>query len=65
MVDLQTLLQEKFHISETLLSFTEQIEKELASQFEQTDRIAEYNQMKVIHAMQKNRLSDTHFAATT
>ncbi|MBS4961155.1 MAG: methionine gamma-lyase family protein [Clostridiales bacterium] len=65
MVDLQTLLQEKFHISKTLLSFTEQIEKELASQFEQTDRIAEYNQMKVIHAMQKNRLSDTHFAATT
>ncbi len=29
------------------------------------DEIKNYNQLKVIRAMQKNRLSDTHFGGTT
>ncbi len=33
--------------------------------FDEIDRVAEYNQCKVIGAMQKNRVNATHFAAST
>ncbi len=52
-------------ISNEVLSFGEDIIADLKERFEEIDRIAEYNQMKVIKAMQDNRLSDVHFAATT
>jgi cystathionine beta-lyase family protein involved in aluminum resistance len=41
------------------------IEEKLSRRFIEIDRVAEFNQMKVLSAMQKNRLSDIHFAATT
>lgn len=44
-------------ISEEVLCVGNQIETELKERFEQFDAIAEYNQLKVIHAMQKNRVS--------
>ncbi len=44
-------------ISEEVLRVGNQIETELKERFEQFDAIAEYNQLKVIHAMQKNRVS--------
>ncbi|HCR39617.1 MAG TPA: hypothetical protein DIW41_01820, partial [Lachnospiraceae bacterium] len=37
----------------------------LKERFAKIDRIAEFNQLKVLKAMQDNRLSDIHFAATT
>ena len=37
----------------------------LRARFDEIDRVAEYNQCKVIGAMQKNRVDATHFAATT
>lgn len=40
-------------------------EKSLKERFEGIDRVAEYNQLKVIKAFQDNRVSDIHFAATT
>lgn len=43
----------------------ERILTELAPRFEEIDRAAEYNQMKVIGAMQENRLSEAHFGAST
>ncbi|MGN0505532.1 MAG: aminotransferase class I/II-fold pyridoxal phosphate-dependent enzyme [Lachnospiraceae bacterium] len=52
-------------ISEKVLNFCGEIESGLKERFEKIDRIAEYNQCKVIAAMQKNKLSDIHFAATT
>ena len=52
-------------ISEEVLNFCEPILKELEPRFEQIDQIAEYNQLKVLSALQKNRVSDRHFAATT
>lgn len=36
-----------------------------SEQFQAIDRIAEYNQLKVLKAMQNNRLSEAHFAAVT
>ncbi len=52
-------------ISSKVLDFCEEVEESLKPRFEQIDHTAEYNQMKVIKAMQDNRVSDVHFAATT
>ena len=52
-------------ISKKVLDFGKEIEKSLKERFEAIDMRAEYNQMKVIKAMQENRVSDIHFAATT
>ena len=45
--------------------FGEEILAGLRARFDEIDRVAEYNQCKVIGAMQKNRVDATHFAATT
>ena len=47
----------KLGLSEAVIAFGEKIEKDLKSRFEQIDMIAEMNQLKVLHAMQKNRVS--------
>ncbi len=52
-------------ISEKVFSFCKKTEDSLWERFTEIDRVAEYNQCKVIAAMQKNKLSDIHFAATT
>ena len=52
-------------ISLKVLNFGLKIEEELKERFASIDETAEYNQMKVIKAMQKARVSDIHFAATT
>ncbi|NLK03585.1 MAG: hypothetical protein GX319_04135 [Clostridiales bacterium] len=52
-------------IDQRLISLSKNIESDLSDRFGQIDQIAEYNQLKVLHAMQKNKVSDVHFAATT
>lgn len=52
-------------ISEEVYAFGKTIEGSLRERFETIDEVAEYNQLKVIQAMQKNKLSDIHFSATT
>ena len=52
-------------ISESVLNFASSVETGLKPRFETIDARAEYNQMKVLKAMQDNRVSDIHFAATT
>ena len=52
-------------ISEAVQSFGEEILKTLKERFEAIDEVTEYNQMKVIRAMQEHRVSDIHFAATS
>ena len=52
-------------ISDAVLEFGLDIEKQLKERFTAIDETAEYNQMKVIRAMQECRVSDIHFAATT
>ena len=52
-------------ISAPVLAFCREIEEGLKERFARIDENAEYNQMKVIKAMQDNRVSDVHFAATT
>ena len=52
-------------IGDDVLSLANNVLNGLKDRFEAIDAIAEVNQLKVIKAMQTNRVSDTHFAATT
>jgi len=54
-----------FGVSEAVLALAEKAEGGLAEQFALADGIGEYNQLKVLEAMRKNRLSEAHFAPTT
>lgn len=60
-----TKMYESLHVDEKVLEFCKEIEGGLKERFEQIDQVAEYNQLKVIKAMQEHRVSDVHFAATT
>ena len=52
-------------ISPEVYAFGEEILHSLQERFHSIDATAEYNQGKVLAAMQKNRVNATHFAATT
>ena len=52
-------------ISEPVYDFTEEIWESLKERFEEIDAVSEYNQMKVIEAMQKNRVSEACLLGTT
>lgn len=58
-------LKELFGIDEATLAFCQSIEKELEFCFRNLDETMHLNGAKVLYAMQKNKLSDVHFAATT
>ncbi len=58
-------MYESLGISKEVLEYGERVLRDIAPSFAEIDRIAEYNQCKVISAMQKNRVNATHFAATT
>lgn len=56
---------EELGISEKVYTFGHQIEASLKERFDAIDTIAEYNQLKVIRAMQKNRVSAECFQASS
>lgn len=58
-------MYQKFGICRRVLDYGLSVESGLKERFLAIDENAEYNQMKVIQAMQKARVSDIHFAATT
>lgn len=58
-------MYEQLGIERKVLEFGKEIEGLLFERFAAIDETAEYNQLKVIKAMQDNRVSDIHFAATT
>lgn len=60
-----TEMYQKLGISQKVQRYCSQIEEQLKSRFAEVDATAEYNQMKVLQAMQESRVSDIHFAATT
>lgn len=64
MKETKTLYRE-MGISEEVLAFGEQAEAELKKRFEAIEENVEYNQMKVLRAMQKNRVEAACFAATS
>ena len=58
-------LYQKLGISEAVYQFGEEIQAELKERFEEIDNQAESNQLKIIAAMQKNRVSESCFAASS
>ena len=52
-------------ISRAVYDYSEQTIARLKERFDEIDRVAEYNQAKVLRAMQENRVNATCFAATT
>ena len=52
-------------VSRPVYEYGEAVLASLRQRFDAVDRTAEYNQAKVLAAMQKNRVNATHFAATT
>ena len=55
----------KMGISNQVYDFCEAIWQSLEKRFDEIDNISEYNQMKVIEAMQKNRVSEACLLGTT
>lgn len=60
-MDNTELIYEKCGIKKEVFRFGERIEKELEERFSGYDRIAEYNQLKVVHAMQSCKVSEACF----
>ena len=58
-------MYEKLGVSEKVYAFGESVLEALKDRFAAIDAVAEYNQAKVIYAMQKNRVNAGCFAATT
>jgi len=52
-------------LSDKVIAYCSEIEDKLSQRFVSIDKVAEFNQLKILKAMQDNRLSDVHFAATT
>jgi cystathionine beta-lyase family protein involved in aluminum resistance len=58
-------MYKQFGISDHLIQLKDQMEVRLSNRFKDLDQIKEYNQLKVLKAMQDNQLSDRHFNWTT
>ena len=58
-------MYESVGIAPKAYEFGETILESLRQRFEAIDHVAEYNQLKVLHAMQENKISAACFAATT
>ena len=65
---MNTLLKDYYtslHIDERVFDYCQKIEDSLKDRFAAIDAICEINQMKVIKAMQDNRLAEAHFAGSS
>ena len=58
-------LIEELNIDPKILSYINEAEKQLEEQFKTLDDVTEFNQYKVLGALQKNRVSDKHFSWNT
>lgn len=63
-MNLQNIYKEN-GIDANVYNYCKNIEESLKDRFYEIDEIAQYNQMKVIHAMQKEKVSDIHFASSS
>lgn len=65
MKELRKYLKDEFNFDDRVIDFCLKSESELADKFKEIDKITEYNQYKVLNAMQKNRLSEGCFNVST
>lgn len=59
------LLCKQNNIANEIIDFVNKKEKMISNKFNRIDEISEYNQLKILSAMQKSRLDSTHFNWTT
>ena len=55
----------KFGIKEEIIELSKKVENDLGPIFNETEKIAEFNSLKVLMAFQKYNLSEMHFNGTT
>ena len=68
MQELQTMQQAMYAnlgISDKVYQFSKEVLDNLASRFAEIDQVTEYNQLKVIKAMQDNKVSEACLLGTT
>lgn len=58
-------LYHEMGLSDEVLKLGEEAEEALSDRFAEIDAVAEYNQLKVLHAMQECRVAEQHFATST
>lgn len=63
--DIKKMYCEQLGISEKVYDYSENIIAGLKERFEKIDETAEYNQIKVINAMQKNHVAEMHLNGTS
>lgn len=63
--DIKKMYCEQLGISEKVYDYSENIIAGLKERFEKINETAEYNQMKVINAMQKNHVAEMHLNGTS
>ena len=56
---------ERMGINSDVLNISDEIINDLSQRFRKIDKIAEYNQLKVVSAFQKNKVAEEHFNTTT
>lgn len=61
----QLFLKSNYGISESVLRVVNIVEKEIREAIDNIEGVAEINQLKVLKALQDNKLSDVHFTGTT
>lgn len=66
MIDInKNFLVKHYHISDEVLNLYEKALDDVESVFKQLDNIKDYNQMKVLNALQEEKISDSHFTNST
>ncbi|MED9948515.1 MAG: methionine gamma-lyase family protein, partial [Peptacetobacter hiranonis] len=58
-------LKEHYNIDDEMMKFSEEVMEDIKFKFDEIKEIREYNQYKVLRAMQEANLSDNHFNWTT
>lgn len=56
---------ERMGINSDVLNISDEIINDLSQRFQKIDKIAEYNQLKVVSTFQKNKVAEEHFNTTT
>lgn len=59
------LLSQGFKINSKIIELAESVQEIISGRLREIDTIKEFNQLKVIKALQDNHLSDSHFSGTT
>jgi cystathionine beta-lyase family protein involved in aluminum resistance len=65
MKELKSYLKEQFNFEDEVIEYCLSVEDSLSDKFKEIDKITEYNQYKVLAAMQKNRLNESCFNVST